>query len=78
MTVGEKLKELRVSKNLTQVEASFLYGCSRQYLNGVEKGHIKLGTNAIRKFANLYNVNPTVLSKLAVRGESNANKTSSN
>lgn len=64
MTIGGKLKELRIAKNYTQEEASFLYGCSRQYLNKVENDKVNIGFNAIRKFARLYGIKAETLSKL--------------
>lgn len=55
-TVGQQLREIRKLRNLTQDEVAKGYGCSRQYINGVETGKFKLGVRGIRKFAKFYNV----------------------
>jgi len=68
MTIGERLRDVRIAKNLTQQEASQSYGCSRQYLNGVENDHIKVSVRAIRKFAQLYGVDEKELSVYLVKG----------
>lgn len=61
MSIGEKLKEIRKLRNLTQEEAAKGYGCSRQYIIGVETGKFKLGVRGIRKFAKFYGISVETL-----------------
>ena len=67
MSVGAKLKEIRKLRNLTQEEAAKGFGCSRQYIIGVENGRFKLGVRGIRKFAKFYGVSVETLT--ACKGE---------
>lgn len=68
-TVGAKLKELRTLRNLTQDEVAKGYGCSRQYINGVENGKFKLGVRGIRKFARFYGVSVDTITSCLISKE---------
>lgn len=54
--VGEKLKQLRIARNLTQGELSESLGISRQLVSRWESGKRKISAEQLKKIANVLGV----------------------
>ncbi len=60
--MGERLKELRLQKGLTQEEVGKIIGVQKAAIQKYEKGDIKnMKTDAARKLAKFYNVTPAYI-----------------
>ncbi|MBQ2890794.1 MAG: helix-turn-helix transcriptional regulator [Clostridia bacterium] len=60
--MGERLKELRLEKGLTQEEVGKIIGVQKAAIQKYEKGDIKnMKTDAARKLAKFYNVTPAYI-----------------
>ena len=60
--MGERLKELRLGKGLTQEEVGKIIGVQKAAIQKYEKGDIKnMKTDAARKLAKFYNVTPAYI-----------------
>lgn len=57
LTVGQKLKSLRVKANMTLKQVSELTDLSISFLSQVERGRATLGLNAMRRVAAAFNTN---------------------
>ena len=51
--IGERLKDIRKSKGLTQVEMAIKLGLAPHYYNSIECGKSNPGLKTLRKFAEL-------------------------
>ena len=62
MTVGERIKELRINLGLTQEELAYKIGYkSRATVNKIESGEREITQSMIVKFANALHVTPSVI-----------------
>lgn len=62
MTVGERIKELRISLGLTQEELANKIGYkSRATVNKIESGEREITQTMIVKFANALHVTPSII-----------------
>ena len=60
--MGERLKELRLGKGLTQEEVGKIIGVQKAAIQKYEKGDIKnMKTDAAKKLAKFYNVTPAYI-----------------
>lgn len=53
---GQRLKELRLSKNISQEELAFRSGLHRTYVSSVERGERNIAIVNIQKLANALDV----------------------
>jgi transcriptional regulator with XRE-family HTH domain len=60
---GEKVKELRVSQNISRVQMAFEIGCNEKQLRLIEKGEINTGILSIYKIAKVLEIEPYELLK---------------
>lgn len=58
MNIPEKLKQARLSHNLTMVQLGDMIGCSKQYIYALEKGNIKLSYEMAVKIATALGTTP--------------------
>lgn len=56
MTLGDRLKEARKQKNMTQMDASKRLGITNGALSGYERNYRDPDTEMLKKIADLYNV----------------------
>lgn len=56
--IGDKLKKLRIDKNLTMEELAEIIGHSQGYISGLESGKKNPQPNVVEKLAEVFNVNP--------------------
>lgn len=54
--LGERIKELRTQKAISQEELADLAGLDRTYINSVENGHRNISIANIEKIANALDV----------------------
>ena len=52
ISVGNKIKELRRERNLSQEDLAFLSGLDRTYINSVENGRRNISIISLEKIAN--------------------------
>ncbi|WP_242947412.1 helix-turn-helix domain-containing protein [Desulfosporosinus lacus] len=52
ISVGNKIKELRRERNLSQEELALLSGLDRTYINSVENGRRNISIISLEKIAN--------------------------
>ena len=58
---GEKVRELRKSKGLSQESLALVSGLDRTYIGGVERGERNISLLNIHKIANALSVSPKEL-----------------
>lgn len=64
-TMGERIKRLRIEKNLTQEELGKLVGLQRAAINKYEKGEVEnMKRSIVSKMSNIFNVAPSYLMAL--------------
>lgn len=54
--IGQKLKELRLSRDMKQFEVAEKVGLSRATISNIEKGRRSLTLNTLKKFCELYSI----------------------
>ena len=60
---GEKIKEIRVEKGLSQEELASLCRLHRTYISDIERGGRNVSIENIEKIANALEINPSELLK---------------
>lgn len=58
---GQKLKDLRISKNISQEELAFLADLDRTYISGIERGKRNVSLINICKIAKALQINAAEL-----------------
>lgn len=66
MNVGEKIREIRIGKNIDQKTLAVMCGLSQPYLSQIEKGIKFPNINILEKISNYLNVPSAVLFYLSV------------
>ena len=74
MDMGERIKELRIKKGLTQEELGKYIGVQKSAIRKYEKGDVKnLKRNSIEILANLFDVSPSYLMCLEDKKQEQSN-----
>lgn len=60
-TVGERVKQVRLRKVLTQEDLAKLSGVSEVQLSRIENGHVEVRQSTVRKLAGALGVDPSWL-----------------
>ena len=71
--LGEKIKKLRKSQNMTQNDLSAVLGYSESYISYIEKGQRQLSVSDLNKLANFFSVNMDYFVPKAKTAHSHAN-----
>ena len=61
MLIGETIKKIRREQKLTQDNFAYELGCKKSYLSRVERGRLLPGGAFIKRLAELYKLDETVL-----------------
>lgn len=61
ITLGEKIKELRIKSGLTQMQVHYETGISQATISLNEKGHCRPSVENLKKLAKVFNVEPIEL-----------------
>ncbi len=59
--IGERIRELRKRKELSQDDLGALLGCGKVYIHYIETGKRKLKREMAEKLGSFFNLHPTLL-----------------
>lgn len=61
--IGKKLKELRISRDLKQLDVAEGVGLSRTAISNIESGRRALTLNTLKKFADFYRIDISTITE---------------
>ena len=67
MTIGQKIKELRIQKSMTQKELSFMLNISQQALSHYEMGDRDISLDLLKKICVIFDITSDELLEIANR-----------
>ena len=69
MTIGQKIKELRIQKSMTQKELSFMLNISQQALSHYEMGDRDISLDLLKKICVIFDITSDELLEIETKEE---------